>query len=334
MSVSFGACVDNYLPESKDAFDPEAGFSQYLYTPELGKNKLMTGNFNPGSSTLPFTFEIVNLRRYDGSEAPELTDKFPVKVWKTPYFGTETSLEEIEAKRGIEYRQLFQVRKHTGEFILWENAKSSFVRCDPDPGYVFDVKVENTGGLKYYKNFSMMPVREAAYEPSNIDKETGLSTIEYVNPTSLSMMFTKKDKYFYSLKPEAVEVYFHENLEMPDSLTTITFRFFNADYIPINPDKFNTTEWGNLVHGFDMVKDTVNKFVRYKVAYPIPLVETPTPYTNSTGEKAVVNFSYNWMYYGFRYDSKLTFDFAIYERGNWEISFVFAGGDPYFGESN
>ncbi|WP_159523643.1 DUF5007 domain-containing protein [Sunxiuqinia indica] len=334
LTVSFVSCVNQYLPETKDAFDPEAGFSQYLYTPKLGKNTLMTGNFNPGSSTLPFTYEIVNLRRYDGSEAPEFSDKFPVKVWKTPYLGTETSLEAIEAKRDIEYRQLFQIRKHTGEFILWENAKAAFVRCDPDPGYVFDIKVENSGGLKYYKDFRLVPEREASYEPSNIDPKTGLAAIEYVNPTSTSMLVTRKDQRFYVLSAEDIHVYFHKNLEMPDTVSTITFRFLNADYTPINPDKFNTTKWEKLVHGFDLVKDTVNKFVRYKVAYPIPLVETPTSYTNKTGERAHVSFSYNWIYYGYRMDSEMTFDFAIYEKGNWEISIVFAEGNPYFGEGN
>ena len=83
--------------------------------------------------------------RHDGSEAPELTNEFPVRVWKSPYLGTETSLEEIEAKRGYENRSLLQVRKHSGEVILWANARSSFVKCDPDSGYIFDIRAVNSG---------------------------------------------------------------------------------------------------------------------------------------------------------------------------------------------
>lgn len=70
----------------------------------------MSDNFSSGNSTLPLTFEISRIVRADGSLAPELTEYFPVKVWKTPYMGTEKSIEEIEAKREIEYRTLFRLK--------------------------------------------------------------------------------------------------------------------------------------------------------------------------------------------------------------------------------
>lgn len=105
------SCVDKYLPDSLDAFDRDVNFTTKLYRPQLGKNTLMSDNFSSGNSTLPLTFEISRIVRADGSPAPELTEYFPVKVWKTPYMGTEKSIEEIEAKREIEYRTLFQVKK-------------------------------------------------------------------------------------------------------------------------------------------------------------------------------------------------------------------------------
>ena len=140
------SCVDKYLPDSLDAFDRDVNFTTKLYRPQLGKNTLMSDNFSSGNSTLPLTFEISRIVRADGSPAPELTEYFPVKVWKTPYMGTEKSIEEIEAKREIEYRTLFQVKKHSGEFMMWSNAESSFVQCAPSDGYIFDVLVKNSGG--------------------------------------------------------------------------------------------------------------------------------------------------------------------------------------------
>ena len=330
------------LPDVTDAFDPGATFTQTLYEPKLGRDVLMTGNFNPGSSTLPFTMEIVNMRRYDGREAPELTEYFPVTVWKTPYLGTETSLKEIEDKRDIENRQLFQVRKHSGEFIMWAKANSSFVSCSPDSGYIFDVKVENSGGRRYYTGMRLIPERESAYEPSSIDPETGLDTTKYVHPLSMKNTFTMitsntvygLSQEMYPLLADDVQVYFHKDMTLDEKDPTLTFRFYKSDYTLINPDKFNLTNWKKLVHGFDMVKDTTEKFVRYKVAYPIPLTKMVTDYTNVSGESAEVTFGYSWMFNGQRSDAEITFDFAIYEEGHWDINFVFAGGDPYFGDSN
>jgi len=339
--TSIISCSSN-LPDVTDAFDPGATFTQTLYEPKLGRDNLMTGNFNPGSSTLPFTMEIVNMRKYDGSEAPELTEYFPVTVWKTPYLGTETSLQEIEDKRTIENRSLFQVRKHSGEFIMWAKANSSFVSCSPGAGYIFDVKVENSGGRKYYTGMRLIPERESAYEPSSVDPESGVDTAAYVHPLSMQNVYTTNSTAYssyqgmYILSTEDVQVYFHKDLDLDEKDPTLTFRFYKSDYTLINPDKFNLTNWKKLVHGFDMVKDTTEKFVRYKVAYPVPLSEMVTDYTNDSGESAEVTFGYNWMFNGNgrRYDAEITFDFAIYEEGHWDINFVFAGGDPYFGDNN
>ena len=170
------SCVDKYLPDSLDAFDRDVNFTTKLYRPQLGKNTLMSDNFSSGNSTLPLTFEISRIVRADGSPAPELTEYFPVKVWKTPYMGTEKSIEEIEAKREIEYRTLFQVKKHSGEFMMWSNAESSFVQCAPSDGYIFDVLVKNSGG---YKTFT-----EYIRSGNRVGAGTGLCYTKFVNPFS------------------------------------------------------------------------------------------------------------------------------------------------------
>src|SRR5690606_10758986 len=324
---AFASCMDEFLPESLDAFDPEANFTERIYRPQLGRSSLMSNNFSGGNSTLPFTFEITSIKRFDGSDAPELTEYFPVKVWTTPYLGTETSLQEIEEKRTIEYRPLFQVRKHSGEFMMWANANSSFVRCSPDSSYLFDVLATNSGGYAYTSRMRLIPTREVEYEPNNVDLETGLETEEYVHPTLMSRVLSSNTGFM--LLPEQVKVYFRQNEENEAEEKTLTFRFYTEDYKPINPAKFNLTNWRNLIHGFNMMQ--TDEYVRYNVAYPIPLLNAASRYTNIEGDRARVRFAYDRVgLSGYREQSFMEFDFAIFKEGHWEIIFVFDGNGPLF----
>lgn len=324
----FGSCVDRFLPESLDAFDSGSNFTQTVYTPKLGRNTLISNNFNAGqNATLPLTFEITSIKRFDGSDAPELTEYFPVKVWRKPYLGTETSLQEIEDKRTIEYRPLFQVRKHSGEFVMWSNANSSFVRCSPDSSYTFDVLVKNSGGYAYTSRMRLIPIREANYEPNNIDEVTGMEVQEYLHPSLIRGVRSSESGLSY--EPENVKVYFRQNEETEAGGKTLTFRFFKEDYTPIDPAKFNLTNWANLVHGFNM--EQTLEYVRYTVAYPIPLLKAVNRYTNTIGDMARVRLAYNRIgSSGFREESFFELDFSIFKEGHWEIWFVFDGNGPLF----
>lgn len=324
------SCVDHFLPDTLDAFDKEAAFSTTVYRPTLGRNTVFSNNFNAGNSTRPLTFTLTNVKRADGSAAPELTDTYPVQVWKSPYLGTETSLAEIEAKRTTENRPLLQVRKHSGEVIVYANTKSSFVKVSPDAGYTFDVKVENSGGYKYFTGLKLIPVREADYEPNNMDSETGFVTEDYVHPVTVrDMYFASKSSMSGIIMPKDVNVFIQRNYDDKDEATTLTFRFLDENFKTINPAKFNTTKWESLVHGFNMQK--TDEYVRYEVAYPVPLNDIPSKYTDITGEKAHVAFTFDRIHpSGIRLSASMTFDFAIYTEGDWEVVFVFAGGTPQF----
>ena len=52
--------------------------------------------------------------------------------------GDGETIEEINAKRGTEYRRLFDVIKHSGEIVMWGEANSGILRCQPDSGYIFE----------------------------------------------------------------------------------------------------------------------------------------------------------------------------------------------------
>lgn len=326
-SLLSSSCMDKFLPEVQEAFDREANYTQQLYKPVLGRTTLFSNNFQPGNSTLPLTFEITRVVKADGSPAPELTDVFPVTVWKSPYTGTEKTIEEIEEKRATEYRTLFQVHKHSGEFVMWSNAMSAFVSCSPAKGYLFDVRVENKGGYKYFNNLQLKPLRESDFEPSIYDSETGLIIDkDYITATTARSIMLESGRFSSS---EKIHIYLRENKENTSKTKTLTFRFYNSDYTPISPAKFNQTKWDDLIHGFN--KEIGTDYVKYDVVYPMPLVQVPSKYTNKEGKMLWLRFAYNRITsMGYRTDSYFDLEFGIYKEAHWEVIVVFADGAPEF----
>lgn len=322
--ISIWSCK-KYLPDERDSISTDAIFSQTTYSPVLGRYTLMSDNFYPGASTIPLTFKIVNPRLYnDGTQATIFNDTFPVNVWESLYSGTEASLDEIEAKRKIEYHSFFEIREHSGEFIMWPCAKSPYVLSQPDSGYVYDVEVSNSGGRLYYRNFRLMPYKERAFEPSNLNSLTGQATSAYINPSSVSNIIGITSGN--PIGANAVSVFFHQ---INTTGHTLTFKFVDTLFAPINPQKFIDTDWGHLVHGFN--RQMTDSSVTYDVAYPIPLSPLKTIYTNSDGTRANVSFSYHRQAFGnVRQDANINLSFSIYEEGDWEIVFWFRTDNPKF----
>ena len=201
-------CVDKYLPDEKDAFDRNVAYTRTTFDPVMGHIVFYTDICNVANSTLPLTFEITDMMHNDGSPAPELEEFYPVRVWKKPYLGTEKSIDEINAKRGIEYRRLFDVRKNSGEIVMWGEANSGILRCQPDSGYVFNMNITNSGGYKVVKRMRLMPKREVDFEPSIYDSQTGLAIAEYVSPETSRMRYEQNSSSFsYTIEPEDIHVY-------------------------------------------------------------------------------------------------------------------------------
>jgi hypothetical protein len=322
VSVGISGCLKN-LPDDRESIATNTQFTQTVYSPVLGRNTLFDNNFSVGNSSQPLTFKIINMRNRDGSAAPELTQLFPVQVWTSPYLGDEKSIAEIEAKRKIENHALFEVREHAGQFLMWAAARSTFVKTQPDSGYVFDVEMSNSGGRRYFRDFKLMPLKEREFEPSTLNAVTGLSQHTGLSSSDVENIIGAKTNKF--LSGDDIEVQFHKVGEG----NSLKFKFVDSLYNPIDPGQFNLTKWDKLVHGFSMEK--TNQYVKYTVAYPVPLIVYQTAYTNTSGDKAHVVFSYDRQAYGnIRSVSNLKLDFAIYEKGDWEITFWFRNESPKF----
>ncbi|WP_316794519.1 DUF5007 domain-containing protein [Pedobacter frigoris] len=318
--ISLSSCRKN-LPDERQSIAKDSKYTQLVYQPVLGRNTLYANVFQYGNSSRPLNFKIVNMRTFTNEAAPELTNNYPVLVWKKIYDGTEKSLAEIEAKRVLENHPLFEIRPHSGEFMMWAAANSNMIKAQPDSGYVFDVEMSNSGGRTYFQNLRLRPLRERSYEPSNLDPVTGQGTSVSVNPSAVSIVGERGQP----MSTRDVQVLFKRT----GNGNSLAFKFIDTLSNPINPDKFATTDWPNLVHGFNMVKDANQ--VKYQVAYPIPCTPYPSKYTSPSGDQARVVFRFERLGFGgVLQKHSLIFNFNIFQKGDWEITFWFTRDKPKF----
>ncbi|GEM62632.1 DUF5007 domain-containing protein [Sphingobacterium faecium NBRC 15299] len=322
------ASCKNNIPDDIDSLGQDIVYSNNEITPILGRNTFYNNLVSIGQNTSqPLTFKMVNIRDIDGQPATIFNDKLPVTVWKESYNGLEKSIAEINAKRKTEYRPILEVLEHSGNINFWgESANAGFIKAQPDSGYVFDIEVSNTGGRRYIRNFKLKPFRERPYEPSIIDPITGLSMLPYTWPQNMRNMLGNRTK-----KPmfnSDVNVYFNKLESKGAGSSTLTISFLDSLNNPIDPAKFNATNWEKLVHGFKHRFE--NKKVVYDVAYPIPLAPIETDYAPN-GREAYMQFKYRRIgNFGQLEDCYFGFYFAIYEAGDWEIQFRFPNESPLF----
>lgn len=325
--VMIAISCKKYLPQDRDTVGADSQFTKTVYEPVLGRTTLFSENFYQGSTSYPADFRIVNLKKRNGENADELTQNFPVLVWKKDYTGEEQSIAEIEAKRETQNRPLLEMYPHSGQIVMWGASRSSFIRTQPDSGYVFDIEVSNSGGRRFYRNMLLKPFKERPYEPSNFDPVTGQPLSNGVFASEIKIKGEAKGRYlsFYD-----VDVFIRKRFDVPTPGNSLRFMFLDTMYKPMNPALFSSTDWDHVVHGFNRV--TTDTSVVYEVAYPIPLAPVATRYTvPGNPNLAHVEFTFPRLGFGGMGDNgKLALNFAIYEPGDWEIVFAFKTDNPKF----
>ncbi len=324
--VIFSSACKDLLPVDREEVGSDSRFTQHVYEPILGRTTVFGDNFYKGSTSYPADFKIVNPRRFNGDPAPELKDTFPVLVWDEDalaYTGDESSLAEIQAKRDTEYHAAWEIRPHSGQFVMWASANSSFINVQPDSGYIFDVELKNSGGRRYFRNLKLRPLKAQPYEPNPVDKVLGQGTRTGIHP--VSVVNVAGAHYDRNISAGDIDIFFHRDGDGH----SLRFMFLDTLYHPINPNKFFNTKWGSLIHGFD--RKMTDSSVTYQVAYPIPLTERKTKYTTQDGKMAHVEFWYSRIGFGhIRLNSMIAFNFKIYQPGDWTITLVFNRDNPKF----
>ena len=340
------SCSDLYnLPEDKDFMSEEINYLSKVIEPILGRYGLYT-SLQADNSTLPMSFEIVNARYGDGRPVEDLFKTAQTYEWLKEYDGLEKSLEEIEAKRHLVEKPLFEVDSN-GRFILWPSATEELITPRPvdtvlktqDIRY-FDLKVQNTGGTQIIKDFQIIPWRQRNYYPdTDINPYTGGKAPDPQRPKDTTRQDYIIPSYISSsVIGENSELRLENNSIKKDVVVyirpfqggkgnSLRFKFMGKDGNFIHPNNFNETKWEALVHGFNQVM--TDEYVQYDVAYPIPLNNVKTDFAE--GGVAKVKFAYSRITFGgFRIIADFGLDFRIYKKGDWEIVFHFRNENPKF----
>ncbi|MGK9118540.1 DUF5007 domain-containing protein [Olivibacter jilunii] len=346
MIVAFGlqGCEKLYdLPEEQEFLSPNINYPSQIFEPIIGRTSEL-GAPNTDNSTKPLKFEIVNARYGDGRPVTDIFQLRPTYVWTGEYTGIETSLEEIEAKRKIEERPLFEVQE-SGKFVLWGASTNELITPRPadssnlvqDRRY-FDLKITNVGGERIIRDFQLIPWRELPYEPNNdINRYTGgvapdpkdprnPNKRDYIRPSLTNVIGAESNRNLVTNDDQKDVVVYIRPFEGGNG-HNLRFSFWAPDSTAINPAKFNETRWNDLVHGFNRVNTT--EYVQYDVAYPIPLTTVATKYT--TGGSAKLEFAYSRLgFNNVRTTAYIGLNFKIFREGDWEIIFHFRRELPKF----
>ncbi len=323
--IAFSSCTD-LIPDDLDALGDDVTITNTDFSPYIGRITTYENIVNVSNkSTLPLDFKVMGVRTAEGVAAPELLEKHPVKVWTGQYTGQETSLEEIESKRKIEYRPILDMQEKNGDIIFWNAGNNASIKTQPSDGYVFDVEIANSGGRRYSRNLTLRPRKSRDYEPSQYDDVIGLAKGAFLRPTLTYNIYGERT----NLPVTDTRVYIFEDTKNQTPGNTLTFSVLDSLGHTIDIRKFKDTDFEKLVHGFN--HRFVDGKVIYDVAYPIPLINYPTTYTNEAGNRARMNLRYNRLVQGgFLQQAGIFFDFAIYREGHWEIQIRFNGETPNF----
>lgn len=348
--VTFSGCRKIFdVPEEKDYLSTKINYTRKSFDPRLGRLTVFKDIFSADNSSFPMKFEMINPHFGDGRDATDILTKKDVLVWQTEYTGKEASLAEIEAKRKLESHSIVEIRE-SGDLIVWPTATRDILPpadtvVFPQDIRYFDVKVSNSGGSRVIKDLSLVPYIEAPYEPSDdINLYNGKPNTTTPGGKILRRQFVQTVSGLVGESTNAPMdnpqdaakglIYLYIRKVPGGTGNSLRFKFLDKDSAAINPAKFNETKWDQLVHGFN--KQMTNEYVKYDVAYPIPVVRgIPTRYTNGgvtgSGDEAHVEFSYSRIGFGnVRQVGVIAQNFRIFEKGDWEIVFHFKTVNPKF----
>lgn len=111
------------------------------------------GNFQGSTSTLPLSFEIVEVRELSGKAIISLNEKIPVVRYKEPIVGNETPAE-LRLKLDTVMTPAVTVNLHTGQLEILEGNKVAAGE------YHFDIRVSNQSGARVLKDALVIEFKE------------------------------------------------------------------------------------------------------------------------------------------------------------------------------
>lgn len=124
---------------------------------------LISNGIISDDSTPPFKITLLDVRnKATGLREETFFKQYNVQVWKSAYSPlTDTTLELINAKRGIEKKEPLTVLEKSGQFMFTQATDSV-----PVGEYLIDLKIENPNGTKVYNGICSIiikPVQQVEY---------------------------------------------------------------------------------------------------------------------------------------------------------------------------
>lgn len=124
---------------------------------------LISNGIISDDSTPPFKITLLDVRHKEtGLREAAFFKQYDVAVWKTAYNPlTDTTLELINAKRGMEKKQPMTVLEKSGQFLFTQATDSV-----PTGEYLIDLQIENPNGTKTYTGICSViikPVQQFEY---------------------------------------------------------------------------------------------------------------------------------------------------------------------------
>ncbi|MGX5818877.1 DUF5007 domain-containing protein [Chitinophaga lutea] len=324
LAGGLSGCYKETLPKEQDYMSKDMAYKLEVFKSNLGRTNLFTNIFNANFSTQPLEFTILDPRIDNKTPAKFLLDSVDTWQWKSYYSGEEKTIDEINAKRVKVRRPLLDIRKNSGEIIVW-NTDSNKVRYGQ---YYFDVKVANKAGERIFKGLNLDLRRPKPYEPYDFDDATGqrLDPTKggFIKPTDLNGHF---DELRGVIIKDSVDVFF---VKTGNARNTVTFKFAKRDssFIPVSV--FNRTRWDSLYYVSRMADRNV-KFafngripqdsmsVTFDITNPFPVLADVA----NGDEMASIDFRFSRVHLGGRINGSVKLTFAILEPGEWTIVFKY-----------
>lgn len=121
---------------------------------------------NLGGSSVPVTFEILDVKDANGTSTDELTKGRRLLMWTSPYNSyTDSTIELIQAKRTwVEGEPTMRILERSGQLLFTE----STLECQPGT-YSIDMKMSNSAGERIFNDVLKVTLedRTSASGPAN-----------------------------------------------------------------------------------------------------------------------------------------------------------------------
>jgi hypothetical protein len=124
---------------------------------------LVSNGIISDDSTPPFKITLLNVRHKEtGLREEAFFKEYNVAIWKQAYNPlTDTTLQIINSKRGIEKKQPLTVLEKSGQFLFTQATDSV-----PTGEYLIDLKIQNPNGERIYNGITSIvinPVQQYEY---------------------------------------------------------------------------------------------------------------------------------------------------------------------------